>query len=183
MMSLAIRLMAMMLLLLVLVQQTKADASKGFNSQIDWIQGGLEAVRFVCFKQGLVTDHQIQAKEKAKEQGKPIVALVHKTWCGACKALKKDFASGGEGVNRVIQASKNYVMVNLEDGESDGLKELEPEGAGYIPRVVFFDPEGKPRPEIKSKANPQYAYFYPNAASLADMMEHSASTVFKKSEL
>jgi len=136
------------------VQTTLAiDLSRGFSDKIAWVHG-LD-----------------KAKELAREEDKPIVALIHKTWCGACKALKKDFQAGGAGVDKVVQLSKNYVMVNLEDDESEGKKELEPEGAGYIPRVVFFDSQGNARSDIKSGANPAYAYFYPNAASLGDAME------------
>jgi len=117
----------------------------------------------------------LQAKELAKQENKPIVALVHKTWCGACKQLKKDFQSGGAGVDRVVKASASYIMVNLEDDEGEGISDLKPEGAGYIPRVVFFTPDGTARPDIKSKANPNYAYFYPNADSLGQVMESSLS--------
>jgi len=109
--------------------------------------------------------------------------LIHKTWCGACKNLKKDFQAGGPGLDRVIKASKQYVMVNLEDGESDNLPDLEPEGASYIPRVVFLDSKGNVRKEIKSAANPKFAYFYPTAASLADVMESALSKLQGSSEL
>jgi hypothetical protein len=74
-------------------------------------------------------------------------------------------------------------MVNLEDDESEGISELQPAGAAYIPRVVFFDSAGNAHPEIKSKANPTYAYFYPSANSLADVMESALPSLAKKMEL
>ena len=121
-----------------------------------------------------------QAKAQAEREGKPILALVHKSWCAACKALKKDFSRESEGLDRVVKASENYVMVNLEDDASEGEweQELQPEDAAYIPHVVFFDYDGAQRPDIKSSSNEQYPYYYHSAASIADVME-SALSKFK----
>lgn len=82
-------------------------------------------------------------------------------------------------MERVIRSSADYVMVNLEDDEAEGIPELEPAGASYIPRVIFFSPDGTARPDIKSKANPSYAYFYPSADSLGQVMESALSSLKK----
>jgi thiol:disulfide interchange protein len=174
--------LALFAILLAIAMVQATDLSRGFSDKIKWV-AGLDQVSVPCWNRLPHTFQEThpkpQAKEIAKQEGKPIVVLVHKTWCGACKQLKKDFQSGSAGVQRVIKSSADYVMVNLEDDESEGKPELQPEGAGYIPRVVFFTPDGTPRPDVKSAANPSYAYFYPTADSLGQVMESALSSLKK----
>jgi thiol-disulfide isomerase/thioredoxin len=74
-----------------------------------------------------------EAKKVAAENGKPIFVMIHKTWCGACKALKKSFASS----DAIANAAKDFVMVNLEDDDEPKGKEWSPDGLFRNFVVVF----------------------------------------------
>ena len=48
--------------------------------------------------------------EVAAEENKPIMLIIHKTWCGACAALKPKV----EWSRPIWELSKYFVMVNVE---------------------------------------------------------------------
>mgnify|MGYP000492081238 FL=1 len=77
--------------------------SNGWNDNIQWVS---------------VSD----ATATAEQTGKPIMTVIHKSWCGACKALKPKFAES----NEIQELSSQFVMVNAMDDE-------EPKGAQYRP--------------------------------------------------
>ncbi|KAJ8305289.1 hypothetical protein KUTeg_015834 [Tegillarca granosa] len=102
----------------------------------------------------------------AKEQNKPLLLLIHKSWCGACKALKPDFAASTD----IKELSSNFIMVQTQDDEEPKGDQYTPDG-GYIPRVLFLDPKGKVRKEFTNKdGNQQYKYYYPMADQIATTM-------------
>jgi len=51
------------------------------------------------------------AIERSKVSNKPIMVIIHKTWCGSCKRLKPVFSQSEE----IRKLSAEFEMVNLQD--------------------------------------------------------------------
>ncbi|XP_067677409.1 thioredoxin domain-containing protein 12-like isoform X2 [Haliotis asinina] len=121
--------------------------ARGWGDDIDWVN----------LQDGLA---------KAKEQNKPLMLVIHKSWCGACKALKPKFAETKD----IISLSKQFIMVNTENEEEPSEKQYSPDG-GYIPRILFLDPEGNVRKEfINENGNDKYRYYYPDTEDIVTSM-------------
>merc|ERR1719272_823968 len=99
-----------------------AELGRGWNDEIEWQT--MEA-----------------AKEAAATSGKPIMVVIHKTWCGACKSLKPKFAASKE----IQKVAEMFEMVNAQDDEEPKGEEFTPDG-GYIPRIMFLTPGGEVKP-------------------------------------
>ncbi|XP_030844750.1 thioredoxin domain-containing protein 12 [Strongylocentrotus purpuratus] len=97
----------------------------------------------------------------------------HKTWCGACKALKPKFAASEE----ILKLSSDFVMVNVEDDEEPEGSQFQPDG-GYIPRILFLNSDGVVQPDlINTLGNPQYKFFYSNALMVTEAMKSAVKAL------
>lgn len=76
---------------------------------------------------------------------KPVMVIIHKSWCSACKNLKPKFAESDE----IQSLSKHFVMVNLIDEEEPKSNTFAPDGT-YIPRYFSFARTGLQRNHIVS---------------------------------
>uniref|UniRef100_A0AC35U6K8 Thioredoxin domain-containing protein n=1 Tax=Rhabditophanes sp. KR3021 TaxID=114890 RepID=A0AC35U6K8_9BILA len=132
--------------------EEKKDVSHGFNTKINW----------VSWADALTT---------AKRDNKPIMMLVHKTWCNACKLLKKSF-NEDEEQTELIKQSKKFVMVNLEDDEELEDERYGPDGM-YIPRTIFLNIEGAPLAVDNKVEYPHNHYYYPRIGSIIKGMKRA----------
>ena len=130
------------------ISHSKANESNGLGDHIDW----------QIWQDGL---------SLAKETGKPLMLILHKSWCPACKSLKPKFA-GSEEIDKL---SSQFVMVNAKEGEEPmGDSKLDIDGK-YIPRVIFLDSEGNVLSDvINDDGNPQYKYYHMNSESIIKSM-------------
>ncbi|ELU04453.1 hypothetical protein CAPTEDRAFT_162540 [Capitella teleta] len=138
-------------------EEDSKSLARGFNDNIEWrsLDDGLMQVA---------------------EQNKPGMILIHKTWCGACKALKPRFAKNKE----IEELSKYFIMINVQDGEEPSAKQYFPDG-GYIPRILFTDTSGNVRTDIvnPSPHSDTYKYYYGDpstiVAAMKQVVEESAN--------
>ncbi|VDN07706.1 unnamed protein product [Thelazia callipaeda] len=77
-----------------------------------------------------------KALPTAKALNKPVFLLIHKTWCGACQALKNEFKSSKHR-DELVELAEKFVMTNTEDDEEPEDEKYAPDGA-YIPRIFFL---------------------------------------------
>ncbi|XP_071800102.1 thioredoxin domain-containing protein 12-like [Asterias amurensis] len=123
---------------------------KGFGDNIEWW----------ALNDGLA---------QSKSTGKPLMLIIHKTWCGACKALKPKFAASTE----IESLSKKFIMVNVQDDEEPSDSKYVPDG-GYIPRILFLNSVGEVQTELINKAgNPKYKYYYPDVSGVVATMNEA----------
>merc|ERR1712173_440140 len=91
--------------------------------------------------------------------------IIHKSWCSACKQLRPKFAAS----TKIEKMAENFVMINtLDDDEPKG-DEFQPDG-GYIPRILFIDPETKKVVKKFTSGRSDYKYFYSNADDILKVM-------------
>ena len=128
---------------------TESAESNGLGDHIDW----------QSWSRGLSV---------AKETQKPLMVVLHKSWCPACKSLKPKFQAS----QAIEQLSSQFVMINAKEGEEPiESPQFNVDGA-YIPRVIFLDSEGNVLSDvINESGNPQYKYYHMNAESIVISMK------------
>jgi protein-disulfide reductase (glutathione) len=120
-----------------------------WNENIDWV-------------------HWDHALAQGKSTGKPIMMVIHKSWCAACKALKARFVNSPE----IEALSEHFVMANVEDDDEPADEKYSPQGA-YSPRILFLTFQGEVA-DIKNDVvpDPQHLHFYGTAEEIvASMLE------------
>ena len=90
----------------------------------------------------------------AQGGGKPVMLVATKSYCGACKALKPQFAASPA----LLDAAAGFTLVSVGDEFDEADAKFAPDG-GYFPRVLFFTADGAPLPGVTS-GNAQYKHFY-----------------------
>ncbi|XP_063363929.1 thioredoxin domain-containing protein 12-like isoform X1 [Cydia amplana] len=102
----------------------------------------------------------------ASRHKKPMMVIIHKSWCTACKNLKPKFANCPE----IQSLSRKFVMVNLIDDEEPDNNAYAPDGT-YIPRILFMSPTGKIDKEIYNEdGSSQHKFFYSRPEQIAKSM-------------
>jgi len=90
----------------------------------------------------------------AKKEHKPICLIFYTEWCPHCRNYSGVFHDP-----KVVEQSKEFVMVRLDRDKNGELsKKYAPDGE-YIPRTYFLTADGVLDPEIHAP-RPQYKYFY-----------------------
>ncbi|KAF9808370.1 hypothetical protein SFRURICE_008423 [Spodoptera frugiperda] len=103
----------------------------------------------------------------ATHHRKPLMVIIHKSWCTACRNLKPKFANSPE----IQTLSKHFVMVNLLDEEEPKNNVFAPDGT-YIPRILFISPKGMVDPDIvNEEGSSQHKYFYSKPEQIAKSMK------------
>jgi protein-disulfide reductase (glutathione) len=103
---------------------------------------------------------------EAKAEGRPLMLVVHASWCGQCKALKPSFSD-----ERLAELSERFVMVNADQDQTPAVQSYGPDGT-YIPRVLFFDPAtGNVDESLRNSQRSRYHYYYGPQDDLPAMME------------
>ncbi|KAF7633080.1 hypothetical protein Mgra_00007507 [Meloidogyne graminicola] len=135
-----------------LTEMYKNPLSNGFGDDIDWITWE-------------------NAVETALERNKPIFLLIHKTWCHACKSLKKVMQQSNAR-KAFKKLSEYFVMVNTADDDEPYEEEYRPDGK-YVPRILFLDKNGDLLPDFRNKKAEykNYAYYYPSPADILNSMK------------
>ena len=73
-------------------------------------------------------------------------------------------------------------MVNLGDDSEPADPKYKPDG-GYIPRILYFHPDGSFLPSItNADGNPKYKYYHFSTESVADSMEQVDTDVCREKE-
>lgn len=104
---------------------------------------------------------------EAAAQGRPIMLVVHASWCPRCKALQPVFFDP-----TLVDVASKFVMINVDqDLEPDVLKHA-PDGQ-YIPRVLFFSAKGELDPELLNPSRTRYKYFYTPQDDLVGTMRRA----------
>lgn len=105
--------------------------------------------------------------KEAADQGRPIMLVVHASWCSRCKALRPSFFDPA-----LEQMSERFVMINVDQDQEPEVLRYGPDGQ-YIPRVVFLDSSGKLDPELKNPTRSRYHYFYMPQDDLVAAMQRA----------
>jgi len=133
----------------------------GFGKHINWVK----------YEEGL---------KLAKEQSKPMMVIIHKSYCGACKALKPKIRNDKE----FAKLSKDFIMVTCQDDEEPNDDQFDQDGA-YIPRVFFLDNLGYVETSLYNteKDYEKAKFAYGSATAIIEQMKIALESNLGKREM
>jgi len=104
-----------------------------------------------------------EAIKNSEELNRPIMLIIHETWCKACKMLAKQFRRS----KFILEMSEFFEMCNIMDEEIPrDNPALVPDGE-YYPRILFIGPDQKVHADIiNPKAAKKFLYYYYDAESV-----------------
>lgn len=118
------------------------------------------------FGDAIAWRHLDEGLAEAKSDGRPLMLVVHASWCTQCKALKPAFSD-----ERLAALSERFVMVNADQDQTPAVLSYAPDGS-YIPRVLFIDPTtGNADESLRNPQRSRYHYYYGPQDDLPAMME------------
>lgn len=104
----------------------------------------------------------------AADQSRPLMLVVHASWCKSCKALKPAFH--GDEIERL---SRELVMVNIDQDQEPRSSTFAVDGT-YVPRIFFLDPKtGQPDPGLRNERRDRFHFFYTPQDDLAGVMKEA----------
>jgi len=137
------------------VAVTSAIPANGWNDNVEWMS----------LAEGL---------RDARKSSRPIMTLIHMSWCAACKALKPQFAKSAE----IGEMAKHFTMVLAGDSDEPKEAKFRPEGlkGGYYPRIIFLKPDGNRIEGIKGP-NEDYSAYFSKPAQIVGAMREALKAV------
>jgi protein-disulfide reductase (glutathione) len=107
---------------------------------------------------------------EATTQHRPLMLVVHASWCPKCKELKPAF-----GDRELVELSNRFVMVNVDQDAVPKSLEFAPDGS-YVPRVLFVDPvSGQTDVELRNDRRTRTVYYYGPSDDLVGTMRKALS--------
>jgi thiol-disulfide isomerase/thioredoxin len=104
---------------------------------------------------------------EAARLGLPIMLVVHASWCSQCKALRPAFADPA-----LVTLSDKFVMINVDQDLEPSSQQYGPDGR-YVPRVLFFDPQGELDQDLLNASRRRYKYYYSPQDDLVGAMRQA----------
>ena len=104
----------------------------------------------------------------AEETEKPIMVILHKSSCPACKSFKPIFAKS----NEISELSSHFVMVNAQFGQEPSAEPKLNVDGKYVPRIIFLDSQTNVLQDVTNKhGNPKFKYFHQTAETVIQAMK------------
>lgn len=107
---------------------------------------------------------------EAAAHHRPLMLVVHASWCPKCKDLKPAF-----GDRELVELSDRFVMVNVDQDAVPKSLDFAPDGS-YVPRVLFVDPvSGQADIELRNDRRTRTVYYYGPSDDLVGTMRKALS--------
>ena len=117
-----------------------------------------------------------EGMERAREEEKPVMLVVHKHRCPASDHLRKCFATS----DQVNSLASNFVMVHMDSENAKGINGISSDEK-LFPKIMFFDPYGNHIPTVKNfPAWKRYMFSFTPEREVVNGMTEVKSMFLKK---